>query len=95
MRSYNNLNLTNDIDRNHSLLLESIKDKKILIIGGAGSIGAYFIKEILRYEPSKITVVDNNENALTELTKGLKKFKYIRLQAGIYNLPSEFTQRHF
>lgn len=72
MRSYNNLNLTNDIDRNHSLLLESIKDKKILIIGGAGSIGASYIKEILRYEPSKITVVDNNENALTELTRDLR-----------------------
>ncbi|MDB2381457.1 polysaccharide biosynthesis protein, partial [Alphaproteobacteria bacterium] len=31
-----------------------------------------YIKEILRYMPSKITVVDTNENALTELTRDLR-----------------------
>jgi len=59
--------------KNHNLFLHSkIKDKKILIIGGAGTIGSSYIKQILNYKPSKITVVDINENGLTELTRDLR-----------------------
>ena len=34
--------------------------KKILVIGGAGTIGSNYIKEILVYKPSKLVVVDFN-----------------------------------
>ena len=49
-----------------------VKDSKILIIGGAGTIGSNYIKLILGYHPSKIVVVDINENGLTELTRDLR-----------------------
>ena len=42
--------------------LESIPLKSILIIGGAGTIGSNYIKQILNFKPSKIFVVDTNEN---------------------------------
>ena len=59
--------------KNKNLFLQSkVKDKKILIIGGAGTIGANYIQQILRFKPSKITVVDINENGLTELTRDLR-----------------------
>ena len=59
--------------KNQNLFLHSkIKDKKILVIGGAGTIGSNYIKQILKYKPSKITVVDINENGLTELTRDLR-----------------------
>jgi FlaA1/EpsC-like NDP-sugar epimerase len=45
---------------------------KVLVIGGAGTIGSNYIKEFLRYQPKKITVVDTNENGLTELTRDLR-----------------------
>jgi len=45
---------------------------KILIIGGAGTIGSNYIKQILNFKPSKIVVVDINENGLTELTRDLR-----------------------
>ena len=45
---------------------------KVLVIGGAGTIGSNYIKELLRYQPRKITVVDTNENGLTELTRDLR-----------------------
>jgi len=32
------------------------------VIGGAGTIGSSYIKQILKFKPSKITVVDFNEN---------------------------------
>ncbi|MDA8707316.1 polysaccharide biosynthesis protein [Cyclobacteriaceae bacterium] len=49
-----------------------LKIKNVLIIGGAGTIGSSYIKQILKFKPSKITVVDINENGLTELTRDLR-----------------------
>ena len=43
-----------------------------MVIGGAGSIGSSYIKKILNYKPAKITIVDINENGLTELTRDLR-----------------------
>ena len=39
---------------------------------GAGTIGSSYTKQILKFRPSKITVVDINENGLTELTRDLR-----------------------
>lgn len=72
MKTYNNLNLNIDLDNNKSFLIKKIKDKNILVIGGAGSIGSSYIKKILEYQPSKITIVDIDENGLTELTRDLR-----------------------
>ena len=44
----------------------------ILIIGGAGTIGSNYLKQILKFKPSKVVVVDTNENGLTELTRDLR-----------------------
>ena len=60
------------IDNNQVLLNKNIIDKNILVIGGAGTIGFSYIKQILKYKPSKLTVVDINENGLTELTRDLR-----------------------
>ena len=72
METYNKLNLDFDLDRNKDFLLKEIKDKNILVIGGAGSIGLNYLKKILTFKPSKIIVVDINENGLTELTRDLR-----------------------
>ena len=62
----------NDLKTHSDFLFSKIKDKNILIIGGAGTIGSNYIKQILKYKPSKVTVVDVNENGLTELTRDLR-----------------------
>ena len=51
-----------DIEANKVKLTQEIKDKKVCVIGGAGSIGSSFIKAILRFEPKSVVVVDLNEN---------------------------------
>jgi FlaA1/EpsC-like NDP-sugar epimerase len=61
-----------DLTIQNNFLHSQIKDKNFLIIGGAGTIGSNYIKQILKYKPSKITVVDFNENDLTELTRDLR-----------------------
>ena len=72
MNKYNKLDFNVDIGLNRLLLSKQINDKNILIIGGAGSIGSNYTKQILKFKPSKITIVDINENALTELTRDLR-----------------------
>ena len=61
-----------DINANRDRLLSEIKNKKVLVIGGAGTIGSSFVKAILPFEPSSLVVVDYSENGLTELTRDLR-----------------------
>ncbi|MCR4740624.1 MAG: polysaccharide biosynthesis protein [Lachnospiraceae bacterium] len=72
-----------DIRSNRDKLTEKIRGKRVLVIGGSGSIGSSFIKEVLAFRPSSLTVVDINENGLTELTRDL------RSTPGMY-VPSEY-----
>ena len=61
-----------DIENFNTQLTNEITSKSILVIGGAGTIGSSFIKALLRFKPSKLVVVDTNENGLTELTRDLR-----------------------
>jgi FlaA1/EpsC-like NDP-sugar epimerase len=61
-----------DINANKDLLSTNIKGKSVLVIGGAGTIGSSYVKAILNFQPSKLYVVDTNENGLTELTRDLR-----------------------
>jgi len=66
------INFNRSISNHQVLLRKSILEKNILVIGGAGTIGSSYIKQILKFKPAKITVVDINENGLTELTRDLR-----------------------
>lgn len=61
-----------DIEANKETLRAEIENKSICVIGGAGSIGASFIKAVLPFHPSKLIVIDLNENGLAELTRDLR-----------------------
>ncbi len=61
-----------DIEANKEKLRTEIENKSVLVIGGAGTIGSSFIRAVLKFKPSKLFVVDINENGLTELTRDLR-----------------------
>ena len=61
-----------DIEANKAELSRRIAGKKVLVIGGAGSIGSSYIRALLPFKPAKLVVVDLNENGLTELTRDLR-----------------------
>ena len=61
-----------DIEANKVRLSEEIQGKKVLVIGGAGTIGSSYIRAILPFRPSELVVVDISENGLTELTRDLR-----------------------
>lgn len=68
-----------DIEANKDRLSKEIKGKSVLVIGGAGSIGSSFIRAVLRFEPSKLVVVDLNENGLAELTRDLRSTEGLKV----------------
>ena len=70
--TFKKISFDKDLQLSKSLLNSKINNSNILVIGGAGTIGSSYIKQILKYKPSKITVVDINENGLTELTRDLR-----------------------
>ncbi|MBQ2187470.1 MAG: polysaccharide biosynthesis protein, partial [Bacteroidales bacterium] len=61
-----------DIEANRERLSQEIQGKSVCVIGGAGSIGSSFIKAVLPFKPSKLIVIDLNENGLAELTRDLR-----------------------
>lgn len=61
-----------DLQAHRAELKREIRGSKVLVIGGAGSIGSAFIKCLLPYRPGALFVVDINENGLTELTRDLR-----------------------
>ena len=62
-----------------------IDGKRMLVVGGAGTIGSNYVKAALRsFKPAAMYVVDIDENQLTELTR--------ELRAGTeYCVPAEYV----
>lgn len=84
-----------DVLKNQDELTGKIKNKTILVIGGAGSIGSSFIKAILPFEPKSLIVVDINENALAELTRDLRSTEGMFVPEDYVTYPMNFAMPVF
>lgn len=84
-----------DINTNYDRLVKKIKDKSVLVIGGAGSIGSSFIKAILPFKPKSLVVVDINENALAELTRDLRSTKGMIIPNEYIPYPMDYSSPIF
>ena len=84
-----------DISSTKTILTKRIKNKSVLVIGGAGSIGSSFVKSVLQFEPSSLVVVDINENALTELTRDLRSTKGMYVPKDYITYPMDFASPVF
>ncbi|MFT7419385.1 MAG: FlaA1/EpsC-like NDP-sugar epimerase [Arcticibacterium sp.] len=84
-----------DLDDNYHTLYERIEDTKVLVIGGAGTIGSSFIRAILRYKPASLFVVDLSENGLTELTRDLRSDSSIVVPNEYRTYPLSFSDPIF
>lgn len=54
----------NSVSLNMDVVENFIKDKVVLVTGGAGSIGSEICRQVLRFGCKKLVVVDFNENGL-------------------------------
>lgn len=76
----NELSLTNrtkpvfadDFARHRQSLGENVRGARILVVGGAGSIGGTVVRLLFDLEPAALHVVDVNENALADLVRYLR-----------------------
>ncbi len=87
--------LEEDFVRNDGELHARIDGKRVLVIGGAGSIGSHYIKALLRFKVAKLCVVDTNENGLTELVRDLRSSGEYALPADFVTYPVNFGDRVF
>ena len=73
--------------------MKFFKDKNILVIGAAGSIGSKFTEDLIKnfYVFKNIYLIDKNENELTDLNRSLilknfeKKISYLCLDIINFN----------
>jgi FlaA1/EpsC-like NDP-sugar epimerase len=84
-----------DIENNREELTYRIKNKRILVIGGGGTIGSNFIKSVLRFNPSRIVVIDSNENSLTELVRTLRSDSSLKIPNEFLTYPISFSDQIF
>ena len=66
---------------NKNKISKILKNKKILVSGGAGSIGSKLVKKLLEYPIDSIRILDINEHALFELNHEINDSR-VRLLLG-------------
>lgn len=84
-----------DLLANKSILSENIEGKNLIVIGGAGTIGSSFIKAALKFKPSKLVVIDINENGLTELVRDLRSIDGQFIPEEFFSYPLSFDSPAF
>lgn len=63
-------------------MINTFKDKKILITGGTGSVGQQILHEVLKYEPKVVRILDINETKEFELQEKYRDYDNIRYLLG-------------
>jgi len=84
-----------DLEKYHDELQKRIEGRSVLVIGGAGSIGSFYIKAILKFRIAKLVVVDINENGLTELVRDLRSSTGYFIPDEFITYPVNFGDRVF
>ena len=84
-----------DIGKNRETLTHLVEGKKVLVIGGAGTIGSSYIRAILPFHPAQLVVVDISENGLTELTRDLRSTYGMYIPGDYRTYPINFADAVF
>jgi FlaA1/EpsC-like NDP-sugar epimerase len=61
------------IQINNPLIRDEIQNKIVLVTGAAGSIGSDILKQLLKYSPKKIILIDQSESGLYDLSFEIQK----------------------
>lgn len=79
-----------DIAQSEDALQSAISGKRVLVIGGAGSIGSSTVLQIAMRNPDTLHIVDQNENGLAELVRQLRSQPDIWTARDFQTLPLDY-----
>lgn len=77
---------------------EAVGGRRILAVGGAGSIGSSTVLQLARRRPDTLHIVDQNENGLAELVRQLRSQPQTWSARDFQTLPIDYgsgAMRHF
>lgn len=79
------------IEIDNPLTKTELQDKVVLITGAAGSIGSDIVKQLLKYSPKKIILIDQSESGLYDLSFEIQKLVHqnILVQIIVGNITDE------
>lgn len=84
-----------DLRKHEQELKKEIGGRSVCVIGGAGSIGSAFLKALLLFGPSSLTVIDLSENGLAELVRDLRSSPGLRLPEAFRTYALDFADPIF
>ena len=61
-----------DVAVHNDAMCATFSGKRVLVVGGAGSIGAATVRALLPFDPAALHVMDQDENGLAELVRDLR-----------------------
>jgi FlaA1/EpsC-like NDP-sugar epimerase len=84
-----------DLDACAAELTDAVANSRILVIGGAGSIGSNTLRTLMHFEPATVHVIDHNENGLAELVRGLRSAPDLPPIRDLLTLPFDYGAAPF
>lgn len=79
-----------DMAANHVRISDALKGRRVLVVGGGGSIGSATTRLLLRHEPSAVHIIDHSENYLAELVRDIRSSVELSPKIDLRMLPIDF-----
>lgn len=79
-----------DISSRSEEISAAFRDRRVLVIGGAGSIGAATVRAILPYRPAALHIIDHNENGLADLVRDLRSAGIVDASLDLQLMPLDY-----
>ncbi|NVK82781.1 MAG: polysaccharide biosynthesis protein [Cytophagia bacterium] len=81
----------NTIVLNNKFISQQLRNKRVLITGAAGSIGGEIVRQIIRYFPSKVILLDQSETGLFEIENEIRSIK--KMDESLVSYVADITDR--
>jgi FlaA1/EpsC-like NDP-sugar epimerase len=79
-----------DMQASQTKIADALQGRRILVVGGGGSIGSSTTRLLLRYSPAAVHVIDHSENYLAELVRDIRSSTDLSSTIDLRMLPIDF-----